>query len=198
MPVWGLDDTLAMTADWYRTFSMLVKFQPQTACQLHRCCAKCRPRMEWCMKVHPTALQGVVVVESTPFVDHRGAFSRLYCEKELSAIIGDRRIVQINHSRTSTVGAVRGMHYQPRATRRNEAGALPQGARVGCGRRFAIRFPTFLQWHAEELTPDKVACWLFGRMRGTVFKCWKPRVNCYICIRPAILRRPKAESDIMT
>ena len=64
------------------------------------------------MKVRPTAVAGVVVVETTPFVDHRGSFARLFCERELAPVLGERRIVQINHSRTVAVGAVRGMHYQ--------------------------------------------------------------------------------------
>src|SRR5450755_3681586 len=34
------------------------------------------------MKVLPTALRGVLVVETAPFVDQRGAFARWYCETE--------------------------------------------------------------------------------------------------------------------
>jgi dTDP-4-dehydrorhamnose 3,5-epimerase len=53
-----------------------------------------------------------VIVETAAFVDHRGAFMRVFCERELSAILGDRRIVQVNYSRTEAVGAIRGLHYQ--------------------------------------------------------------------------------------
>jgi len=106
------------------------------------------------MKVTQTALSGVVVVENTPFVDHRGAFARLYCEQELNEIIGARHIVQINHSQTNSIGAVRGMHYQ-----------LPPHAEmklVRClkGRVWDVAVDlragssTFLQWHAEELGPE--------------------------------------------
>jgi len=106
------------------------------------------------MKLHRTALAGVVVAEFSPSEDHRGAFSRLYCEQELSAIIGSRRIVQINHSRTHSVGAVRGMHYQ-----RSPRGEMKL---VRClkGRVWDVAVdlrkgsPTFLQWQAEELTPQ--------------------------------------------
>lgn len=62
--------------------------------------------------VRPTAIEGVVVVEGQPRGDSRGAFMRLYCEDELRELIGQRRIVQINHSRTQRVGTVRGMHFQ--------------------------------------------------------------------------------------
>ena len=64
------------------------------------------------MKTHPTSLHHVFVVETTPVVDSRGAFARLYCERELAEVIADRRIVQVNHSRTKSCGAIRGMHYQ--------------------------------------------------------------------------------------
>lgn len=106
------------------------------------------------MNIHSTALQGVAIVETQSFADRRGAFSRFFCKDELAAIIGNRDIVQINHSRTSMVGAVRGLHYQ-----------LPPHAEmklVRCmrGRVWDVAVdlragsPTFLHWHAEELTPD--------------------------------------------
>ena len=105
------------------------------------------------MNADTTELRGVLVVETTPLVDSRGAFARFFCERELAAVTGDRRIVQINHSRTDAVGAVRGLHYQ-----------LPPHAEmklVRClrGRVWDVAVdlragsPTFLQWHAEELSP---------------------------------------------
>ena len=62
--------------------------------------------------VRPTTIEGVVVVDGQSRGDSRGAFMRLYCEDELRELIGSRRIVQINHSRTQHVGTVRGMHFQ--------------------------------------------------------------------------------------
>jgi len=106
------------------------------------------------MKVYPTTLSGVMVVESTPFVDHRGAFSRLYCAKELSGIIGNRRIVQINHSCTSTVGAVRGMHYQRPPHAEMKLVRCLKGRVWDVTVDLRAGSPTFLKWHAEELTPD--------------------------------------------
>lgn len=105
------------------------------------------------MKILETPIVGLKVVETTPYLDARGAFARLYCERELADIIGNRRIVQINHSRTIHVGAVRGLHFQypPHAEMKlvrclkgrvwDVAVDLRQGS------------PTFLCWHAEELTP---------------------------------------------
>lgn len=109
------------------------------------------------MNIQQTALQGVLIIETTPCVDHRGAFTRLYCEHELAAVMGDRRIVQINHSRTRAVGAVRGMHFQhlPRAEMklvrclRGRVWDVAVDLRAGSS--------TLLQWHAVELSADN-AC----------------------------------------
>ena len=104
------------------------------------------------MKITPTRLHDVMVVETPPLTDDRGAFSRLFCTNELTDIIGQRRIVQINHSRTHAPGAVRGLHYQrpPRAEMkfvrciRGRVWDVVVDLRAGS--------PTFLQWHAEELS----------------------------------------------
>ena len=105
------------------------------------------------LKVRETKIAGVFVVETTPFCDHRGSFARFFCAEELSSLLEERRIVQINSSRTSRIGAVRGMHFQ-----------YPPFAEmklVRCirGRVFDVALdlrkgsPTFLQWYAEELDP---------------------------------------------
>ena len=105
------------------------------------------------MKILATPLREVFVVETTSFSDKRGVFSRLYCESELSELIGTRRIVQINHSRTALAGAVRGLHFQ-RAPH-----AETKFVRCLRGRVFDVAVdlrsssPSFLQWHAEELSP---------------------------------------------
>jgi dTDP-4-dehydrorhamnose 3,5-epimerase len=64
------------------------------------------------MKVEKLKLSGAAIVDAEPFVDHRGAFARFFCEKELSEIIGDRHFVNVNFSRTLNKGAIRGLHFQ--------------------------------------------------------------------------------------
>ncbi|CAN7451904.1 dTDP-4-dehydrorhamnose 3,5-epimerase [Cupriavidus necator] len=106
------------------------------------------------MNIEATPIEGVMVVTSQAFADHRGAFQRLYCDKELADVLGGRHVVQANHSRTAQVGAVRGMHYQ-----------LPPHAEmklVRClrGRVWDVAMdlregsPTFLRWHAVELSAE--------------------------------------------
>ncbi len=101
-----------------------------------------------------TAIQGVRIVDTTPHVDQRGAFARLFCEIELAAILGNRRIVQINHSRTATIGAVRGMHFQKRPHAEMKLVRCLRGKVWDAAVDLRRNSPTFLRWHAEELTAD--------------------------------------------
>jgi dTDP-4-dehydrorhamnose 3,5-epimerase len=105
------------------------------------------------MKLVETIIKGASVIESTAIQDSRGAFSRLFCARELETIIGPRTIVQINHSTTHSVGAVRGLHYQ------NPPHAEMKIVRCLKGRVFDVAVdlrqgsPTFFKWTAVELTP---------------------------------------------
>jgi dTDP-4-dehydrorhamnose 3,5-epimerase len=105
------------------------------------------------MKILTTSLGGVFVVETTSFSDKRGVFSRLYCESELSEIVRARRIVQINHSRTALAGALRGMHFQPPPHAETKFVRCLRGCVFDVAVDLRSGSPSFLQWHAEELSP---------------------------------------------
>lgn len=105
------------------------------------------------MKICPTPIPGLSVVETSPHIDSRGAFARLFCEHELSELIGARRIVQINHSRTAAVGAIRGMHFQHPPHAEMKLIRCLRGRVLDVAVDLRTNSPTFLQWHAEELTP---------------------------------------------
>jgi dTDP-4-dehydrorhamnose 3,5-epimerase len=106
------------------------------------------------MKVLDTPLVGLQLVQTTTTHDPRGAFSRLFCARELHVLLGHRQIAQINQSRTTMVGAVRGLHFQ------HPPHAEMKMVRCLAGRIWDIAVdlragsPTFLQWYAEELTSD--------------------------------------------
>jgi dTDP-4-dehydrorhamnose 3,5-epimerase len=57
-------------------------------------------------------LPGLLLLQNKIISDHRGYFERLFCEEELRPYIGQRHIAQINHSFTSEIGTVRGLHFQ--------------------------------------------------------------------------------------
>jgi len=107
------------------------------------------------MNIFETAIDGVRIIESSFFRDERGAFSRLFCDRELFSILGQRQVVQINQSVTYKIGVIRGLHYQ-----------IPPQAEmkiIRClrGRVFDVAVdlrqgsPTFLQWVSVELSPQK-------------------------------------------
>lgn len=106
------------------------------------------------LTVIPTPLAGIVIVERQRIGDARGFLSRIFCADELREAGFVLPVAQINHTLTETAGTVRGLHYQ-----------LPPHAEdklVTCirGRVFDVAVdlragsPTFLRWHAEELSAD--------------------------------------------
>lgn len=102
--------------------------------------------------IEKTPIDGLHLIQRKPIGDERGYLERMFCGDELRSIIGQRSIVQINHTLTAKAGTVRGMHFQ-----------LPPHAEmklVSClrGEVFDVAVDlrkdsqTFLQWHAEVIT----------------------------------------------
>ena len=106
------------------------------------------------MILKQTSLSGVIVSESQLFSDQRGFFKRLFCEKELSIIWGERQIVQINQSLTKNVGAIRGMHFQHPPYAEMKLVRCLKGKVWDVAIDLRAGSATFLKWHAEELSPD--------------------------------------------
>lgn len=106
------------------------------------------------MNVIETPLDGLKVVQSEPHRDARGAFVRLFCARELQPLLGHRQIAQINHSRTSRPGAVRGLHFQYPPHAEMKMVRCLKGRVWDVAVDLRPTSPTFLQWYAQELTPD--------------------------------------------
>ena len=106
------------------------------------------------MKLVETPIKGVMVAKTSRISDHRGAFSRQFCEQELKPALGDRHIVQINHSRTNLVGAVRGMHFQYVPHAEMKMVRCLQGKVWDVVVDLRRNSPTFLVWYAVELSAD--------------------------------------------
>ncbi len=106
------------------------------------------------MIVSHTKIDGLVVAQQLPFEDNRGAFGRLFCERSLAEQLGAEHIVQINHSRTRAVGAVRGMHFQHPPHAEIKMVRCLKGRVWDVVLDLRANSPTFLQWHAEMLTPE--------------------------------------------
>ncbi len=106
------------------------------------------------MKILPTYIDGLFVAETSLFHDHRGSFIRYYCENELSSVVGQRRIVQVNQSRTHPIGAVRGLHFQHPPHAEMKLIRCLKGKVWDVAVDLRAGSSTFLKWHAEELSPQ--------------------------------------------
>jgi len=93
-----------------------------------------------------------MVAETSRFRDKRGAFARLFCEETLVSVLGTRHIVQINHSQTSQLGVVRGMHYQHTPHAEMKMVHCLKGRVWDVAVDLQKDLPSFLRWHAVELS----------------------------------------------
>ncbi len=106
------------------------------------------------MNLITTKIAGVSIAETKIVQDKRGSFGRFYCENDLAAAIGTRQIKQINQSRTSIMGAVRGLHFQHAPHAEMKLVRCVKGRVWDVALDLRKGSPTFLQWHAQELTPN--------------------------------------------
>ena len=104
------------------------------------------------LQITPTQISGVFTIDTTPVGDHRGSFARCFCISELEPILKIRTIQQINHSRTSTVGAIRGMHFQHPPNAEMKLIRCLKGRVWDVAVDLRAGSDTFLKWHAEELS----------------------------------------------
>ncbi len=104
------------------------------------------------MRVSATPISGVSQVDTSVRDDARGSFARLYCEHELADVIGARRIVQVNQSRTAAVGGVRGLHFQHAPHAEMKLLRCLKGRVWDVVADLRAGSPTFLRWHAQELS----------------------------------------------
>jgi dTDP-4-dehydrorhamnose 3,5-epimerase len=112
------------------------------------------------MKVTPTAIPDVLIIEPKVFGDARGFFYESFNQKAFNEATGtNHQFVQDNHSRSGK-GVLRGLHYQIQQ---------PQGklVRVVRGAVFDVAVdirkssPTFGQWVGEMLSADnKKQLWI--------------------------------------
>ncbi|MFQ5588324.1 MAG: dTDP-4-dehydrorhamnose 3,5-epimerase [Nitrospiria bacterium] len=112
------------------------------------------------MKVRPTRIPDVLMIESAVFGDARGFFFESFHQARFNAAIGrDVAFVQDNHSR-SKKNVLRGLHYQVRQAQ----GKL---VRVILGEVYDVAVdlrrssPTFGQWVGEVLSAEnKKQLWM--------------------------------------
>lgn len=106
------------------------------------------------MTFEPLPIAGLHVVSTSFHGDERGTFGRLFCERELAPLLGSRTVHQINLSRTTHRGAVRGMHFQHAPHGEMKLVRCLRGRVWDVALDLRAGSPTFLRWHALELSAD--------------------------------------------
>lgn len=104
------------------------------------------------MEIINLPLSQAALIHTTTMNDHRGSFTRLFCVKELGAVIGERHVVNVNHSRTANKGVLRGLHFQNDPHQEMKFVRCTQGAIYDVIVDMRRNSATYLQWHAEVLS----------------------------------------------
>ena len=99
-----------------------------------------------------TPIAGLKIVERQPLGDSRGSLARLFCAEELATAGWRKPIAQINQTVTKKQGTVRGMHFQQPPNAEMKLVTCLRGAVWDVAVDLRAGSPTFLQWHAEELS----------------------------------------------
>lgn len=101
-----------------------------------------------------TSLKGLNIIQHIPFHDKRGYLERLYCSEELTHLLTNDNIVQINHTLTRRKGTVRGMHFQHPPDAETKIIRCLRGRIYDVAVDIRNSSPTFLKWHCEILSAD--------------------------------------------
>jgi dTDP-4-dehydrorhamnose 3,5-epimerase len=104
------------------------------------------------MKVTPTALAGVLILEPKVFGDERGFFLESFNLQAFEAAVGHAvTFVQDNHSRSSR-GVLRGLHYQREPHAQGKLVRVTQGSVFDVAVDIRKDSPTCGQWVGVELS----------------------------------------------
>lgn len=104
------------------------------------------------MKVIPTAIAEVLVLEPKVFGDDRGFFMESFNQRAFNEAVGyDVNFVQDNHSR-SVRGVLRGLHYQLPPHAQGKLVRVVSGAVFDVAVDMRRSSPTFGRWVGTELS----------------------------------------------
>ena len=106
------------------------------------------------MKVTPTALEGLLILEPAVFGDARGFFTESWNAQRFNAAVGHEvRFVQDNHSR-SRKGVLRGLHFQRAPHAQGKLVRCTAGAVFDVAVDLREGSPTYGRWDGVELSGD--------------------------------------------
>lgn len=107
------------------------------------------------MKITPLKIPGSVTVALEARGDERGYFMRTYDEAIFAAHGLPTRWVQMNESLSVNVGTIRGLHFQRPPHTEAKLVRCTRGALLDVFVDLREGSPTFGQWDAVELSPER-------------------------------------------
>lgn len=107
------------------------------------------------LNVQATPLEGVLIIQPPIFRDARGFFLESYHRRKYAELGIPDEFVQDNHSRSS-LGVVRGLHYQDMTAPMGKLVRCTFGAVFDVAVDLRVGSPTFARWFGVELNTDNV------------------------------------------
>jgi len=137
-----------------------------------------------------TPLPGLRLIQRQRIGDQRGFLDRLFCAEELAGA----GWVQINHTCTHRQGTVRGMHFQYPPHSEMKLVICLRGTVWDVAVDLRPDSPTFLSWHAEELSPENQRAMLIPEGFAHGFQALTPDVEMLYC--HTVSYTPEAEGGL--
>ncbi len=106
------------------------------------------------MKVTPTKIKDVLLIEPKVYEDHRGWFMETYNKEKFKEYGIDADFIQDNHSFSVKKGTLRGLHFQQNPFAQAKLVRCTQGAVLDVAVDLRKNSPTFKQCVAVELTAE--------------------------------------------
>ncbi|MEZ5686298.1 MAG: dTDP-4-dehydrorhamnose 3,5-epimerase [Paracoccaceae bacterium] len=106
------------------------------------------------MKITPTKLQGVLLIDPRRFGDERGWFCESWSRRDLAAAGLDLDFVQDNHSFSRDAGTLRGLHFQAPPHAQDKLVRCTRGAVLDVAVDARRGAASYGQWVAERLSAE--------------------------------------------
>jgi dTDP-4-dehydrorhamnose reductase/dTDP-4-dehydrorhamnose 3,5-epimerase len=106
------------------------------------------------MKVVPTELKDVLIVEPDVFGDHRGWFSETYSKEKYAKAGINVEFVQDNQSYSAKRGTLRGLHFQRNPMAQSKLVRCIRGKLLDVAVDLRKGSPTYKKWVGVELSAE--------------------------------------------
>lgn len=106
------------------------------------------------MEIETLAIPDVKLIRPKRFGDARGFFSEVYSRASLAAVGITTEFVQDNHSRSATVGTIRGLHFQTAPFGQDKLVRVTKGRILDVAVDLRRSSPTYGQHVSAELSAE--------------------------------------------